>query len=61
MRTEHLVKWKGYGNEETNWEPLANRNNSEEAVTKYEAKLQQGQQQDDVAEIQHQQAHAVLT
>ena len=63
MRTEYLVKWKGYGDETTSWKPLANLSNADEQTAKCEAKLQQEnkRRQGAVAGIHHHPAHAAMT
>ena len=40
-RIEYLVKWEGYPEWESTWEPLSNLNHAKEAVAEYESHASQ--------------------
>ena len=40
-RIEYLVKWKGYEDYDSTWEPIANLENAQQAIAEYEAKSNQ--------------------
>ena len=40
MRRSYLVKWSGYSNAYTSWEPVSRLNNAQEAIADYERKAQ---------------------